>query len=63
MLGAVPQRCPVHHGVMPGDRLRSLAAMKRHLHERLTTVLPCHGRSGPHGFDPHHVANHPPTSR
>ena len=58
MLDAMQRRYPAHHYVMVDDKLRILAAMKRVLGERLTTVFV---RQGSYALDPHQTADHPPA--
>jgi FMN phosphatase YigB (HAD superfamily) len=58
MLGAVQRLYPARHYVMVDDKLRILAAMKRTLRERLTTVFP---RQGHYALDPANVAAYPPA--
>jgi len=56
MLDAVQRRYPARHYIMVDDKLRILAAMKRDLRERLTTVFP---RQGHYALDPANIANYP----
>ena len=56
MLDAVQHHFPARHYVMVDDKLRILAAMKRVLRERLTTVFP---RQGHYALDPANVAAYP----
>jgi hypothetical protein len=56
MLDAVQRRYPARHYIMVDDKLRTLAAMKRDLRERLTTVFP---RQGHYAIDPANVARYP----
>jgi FMN phosphatase YigB (HAD superfamily) len=58
MLAAVQRRYPAHHYVMVDDKLRILAAMKRVLGHRLTTVFV---RQGHYALDPLQSASHPPA--
>ena len=56
MLEAVMERYPARHYVMIDDKLRILAAMKRSLGERLTTVFP---RQGHYAHDPKILGMYP----
>jgi FMN phosphatase YigB (HAD superfamily) len=56
MLDAVQRHYPAHHYVLVDDKLRILAAVKRLLQERLTTVFP---RQGHYAFDAIEVAKYP----
>ena len=56
MLDAVQRHYPARHYVMVDDKLRILAAMKKVLQERLTTVFP---RQGHYAFDPVNIAEYP----
>ena len=56
MLDAVQREFPARHHVMVDDKLRILAAMKRGMQERLTTVFP---RQGHYALDAAAVAAHP----
>jgi FMN phosphatase YigB (HAD superfamily) len=56
MLDDVEQRYPARHYVMVDDKLRILAAMRRHWNERLTTVFP---RQGHYALDPAIAAAYP----
>jgi len=56
MLDAVQRHYPARHYVLVDDKLRILAAVKRFLQERLTTVFP---RQGHYAFDTIEVANYP----
>ena len=58
MLEDLEQRYPARHYVMVDDKLRILAAMKKILRDRLTTVFP---RQGHYALDPHEVALYPPA--
>ena len=58
MLDAVQRHYPARHYVMVDDKLRILAAMKRALGERLTTVFP---RQGHYAVDPLNIASYPPA--
>ena len=58
MLGDLEQRFPARHYVMVDDKLRILAAMKKIMGERLTTVFP---RQGHYALDPVNVARYPPA--
>jgi len=57
-LDEVEQRYPAHHYVMVDDKLRVLAAMKKVLGRRLTTVFP---RQGHYALDPHALATVAPA--
>lgn len=57
-LGLVEAEYPARHYVMVDDKLRLLAAMKRHWRDRLTTVFP---RQGHYALDPKNVASYPPA--
>jgi len=56
MLADLEQRYPARHYVMVDDKLRILAAVKRILQSRLTTVFP---RQGHYALDPHNLAAYP----
>ena len=56
MLDAVQRRYPARHYVMVDDKLRILAAMKRVMQDRMTTVFP---RQGHYALDPAVVAAYP----
>ncbi|MGH8819828.1 MAG: HAD family hydrolase [Rhodoferax sp.] len=56
MLGDLEQRYPARHYVMVDDKLRILAAMKKVMGARLTTVFP---RQGHYALDPANVATYP----
>ena len=56
MLASVERSYPAQHYVMIDDKLRILAAMKRILGDRLTTVFP---RQGHYALDPANVADYP----
>ena len=56
MLADVEQRFPAKHYVMVDDKLRILAAMKKVLGDRLTTVFP---RQGHYALDPKAIATYP----
>lgn len=56
MLDSMQRHHPARHYVMVDDKLRILAAMKRVMHERLTTVFP---RQGHYALDPAVVAAYP----
>ena len=58
MLADVEQRFPARHYVMVDDKLRILAAMKRILGDRLTTVFP---RQGHYALDLHNLSAYPPA--
>ena len=58
MLIDLEQRYPASHYVMVDDKLRILAAMKKILRDRLTTVFP---RQGHYALDPQNVATYPPA--
>jgi FMN phosphatase YigB (HAD superfamily) len=58
MLDHVERRYPARHYVMVDDKLRILAAMKRILKDRLTSVFP---RQGHYALDPHSVSAYPPA--
>ncbi len=58
MLDAVAQRYPARHYVMVDDKLRILAAMKKILRDRLTTVFP---RQGHYALDPYNLSIYPPA--
>ena len=56
MLDSVQRRYPARHYVMVDDKLRVLAAMKKVMQDRLTTVFP---RQGHYALDPANVAAYP----
>ncbi len=58
MLDDLQWRYPAHHYVMVDDKLRILAAMKKNLKDRLTTVFP---RQGHYALDPHNLSTYPPA--
>ena len=58
MLVDLEQRYPARHYVMVDDKLRILAAMKKILEDRLTTVFP---RQGHYALDPHNLSAYPPA--
>ncbi len=58
MLADLEQRYPARHYVMVDDKLRILAAMKKILADRLTTVFP---RQGHYALDPNNTAAYPPA--
>jgi FMN phosphatase YigB (HAD superfamily) len=58
MVDDLLQRYPARHYVMVDDKLSILAAMKKILGERLTTVFP---RQGHYALDPHNLATYPPA--
>jgi FMN phosphatase YigB (HAD superfamily) len=58
MLADLEQRYPARHYLMVDDKLRILAAMKKALGNRLTTVFP---RQGHYAVDPHILSAYPPA--
>lgn len=56
MLDDIQQRYPAHHYVVIDDKLRILAAMKKAMGKRLTTVFP---RQGHYALDPENTAAYP----
>jgi FMN phosphatase YigB (HAD superfamily) len=58
MLDDIERRYPARHYVMVDDKLRILAAMKKQLGGRLTTVMP---RQGHYALDPGITAAYPPA--
>jgi FMN phosphatase YigB (HAD superfamily) len=58
MLNDVERRYPARHYVMVDDKLRILAAMKKHWADRLTTVFP---RQGRYARDPKNQTAYPPA--
>jgi FMN phosphatase YigB (HAD superfamily) len=56
MLPDVIRRYPARHYVVVDDKLRILAAMKKILKNRLTTVFP---RQGHYAVDPHNLSTYP----
>jgi FMN phosphatase YigB (HAD superfamily) len=58
MLGDLERRYPARHYVMVDDKVRILAAMKRVLGNRLTTVFP---RQGHYALDPRILSAYPPA--
>jgi FMN phosphatase YigB (HAD superfamily) len=58
MLDDIEQRYPARHYVMVDDKLRILAAMKKVLAGRLTTVFP---RQGHYALDRHNLVAFPPA--
>ncbi len=58
MLDDLQKRYPARHYVMVDDKLRILAAMKKILGKRLTTVFP---RQGQYALDPGNIAAQPPA--
>jgi len=58
MLADLEQRYPARHYVMVDDKLRILAAMKKILRDRLTSVFP---RQGHYALDPHNLSAYPPA--
>ena len=57
MLDSIQRHHPARHYVMVDDKLRILAAMKKIMQSRLTTVFP---RQGHYALDPAVVAAYPP---
>jgi hypothetical protein len=55
MLDDLKQRYRARHYIMMGDKLRILAAMKKILGDRLTTVFP---QQGHYALDPHNFATY-----
>ena len=58
MLDDVKQRYPARHYLMVDDKLHILAAMKKALGERLTTIFP---RQGHYALDPKIITTNPPA--
>jgi len=58
MLDDVKQRYPARHYLMVDDKLHILAAMKKTLGERLTTIFP---RQGHYALDPKIITTNPPA--
>ena len=58
MLDDLRQRYPARHYVMVDDKLRILAAMKKSLGDRLTTVF---ARQGHYALDPNKLSAYPPA--
>ncbi len=58
VMDEVERRYPARHYVMVDDKLRILAAMKKILGQRLTTVFP---RQGHYALDPHNLSAYPPA--
>jgi FMN phosphatase YigB (HAD superfamily) len=58
MLDDVAKRYPARRYVMVDDKLRILAAMKKILRDRLTTVFP---RQGHYALDPQNLSTYPPA--
>ncbi len=58
MLADLEQRYPARHYFMVDDKLRILAAMKKILGDRLTTVFP---RQGHYALDPRELSAYPPA--
>jgi len=58
MLADLERRYPARHYLMVDDKLRILAAMKKLLGNRLTTVFP---RQGHYALDPHNISTYPPA--
>jgi len=56
MLADLERRYPARHYLMVDDKLRILAAMKKILGDRLTTVFPCQGH---YALDPHNRSAFP----
>ena len=56
MLDSVQRHYPARHYVMVDDKLRVLAAMKKVMQDRLTTVFP---RQGHYALDPANIAAYP----
>lgn len=56
MLDSVQRRYPARHYVMVDDKLRVLAAMKKVMQDRLTTIFP---RQGHYALDPANVVAYP----
>jgi FMN phosphatase YigB (HAD superfamily) len=56
MLAEMQQHYPAHHYVMVDDKLRILTAMKKSLHDQLTTIFP---RQGHYALDPDNIARYP----
>ena len=56
MLDEVVHRYPARHYVMVDDKLRILAAMKKILNDRITTVFP---RQGHYALDPKNLSAYP----
>jgi FMN phosphatase YigB (HAD superfamily) len=56
MLEAVAERYPARHYVMVDDKLRILAAMKRHWGDRVTTIFP---RQGHYALDRRNIVAYP----
>lgn len=57
-LDAVARLYPARRYIMIDDKLRILAAMKRHWNHRLTTIFP---RQGHYAHDPRLLADYPPA--
>ena len=58
MLDDLQRRYPARHYVMADDKLSILAAMKKILGNRMTTVFP---RQGHYALDPHNLSAYPPA--
>jgi FMN phosphatase YigB (HAD superfamily) len=58
MLADLERRYPARHYLMVDDKPRILAAMKKVLGNRLTTVFP---RQGHYALDPHNLSTYPPA--
>src|SRR2546426_11453085 len=58
MLDDVKQRYPARHYLMVDDKLQILAAMKKALGERFTTIFP---RQGHYALDPKIITTNPPA--
>jgi FMN phosphatase YigB (HAD superfamily) len=58
MLVDIEHRYPAHHYIMVDDKLRILAAMKKIMGDRLTTVF---ARQGHYALDPHLLSAYPPA--
>jgi len=58
MLDDLERRYPARHYVMVDDKLSILAAMKKIMGGRLTTVFP---RQGHYALDPHNISTYPPA--
>jgi FMN phosphatase YigB (HAD superfamily) len=58
VLADVERRYPARHYIMVDDKLSILAAMKKIMGDRLTTVFP---RQGHYALDPHNVSSYPPA--
>jgi FMN phosphatase YigB (HAD superfamily) len=58
MLDDVQMNYPARHYVIIDDKLRILAAMKKQLGDRVTTIFP---RQGHYALDPKNIAAYPPA--